>query len=94
MGAYKLLLTLMYGQHKWIERDNNYVRIPCAKIATHMRTRPVRIQKFLYLLEDWGVVDHISWNKYWATIRIIPPLGMRFIINIGQDITETIDVQQ
>lgn len=84
---YKLMLTLMYGHHKWIERDQDKIRFPNAIMAKHLKVGVARIQEYLYLLEDWDIIGTVRVNKYWTTVSIIPPVNM--VHNMG----ETIDVR-
>lgn len=96
IGPYKLLMTLMYGQHKWIEREKGTVRVPCAKLASHFNTSASRIQERLYLLEDWGCLNHVRWNRCWTTLQINPPVGMAYVVdNIECDnnIGDIVDVR-
>ena len=76
IGPYKIFVTMLYGQHKWIERDGSSVRLPISKAATYMRTRANRIIGYLMLLEDWGLVESVKINEFWATIQLRTPLGM------------------
>lgn len=94
IGAYKLLLLLMYGDHKWIERDGANIRIPCAKLASHFRTSANRIQDRLYLLEDMQCLNMVRWNRYWATVQVRPPKNMGYMIECDNNMDfEVIDVK-
>lgn len=80
LKPYKLALTLLYGQHKWIERSETQIRIPVSRAASHFKLRAARLQEYLYLLEDWGILTSVKWNQYWATIEVQVPQGMSFIV--------------
>ena len=100
---YKLMMVLLYGQHKWIERDGATIRVPNARCATHMRTRANKIREYLYELENWGFIDKVRWNPYWFSITPRMPVGMAWSIGGSAYVsyvsdndqtleTETIDV--
>lgn len=85
IGPYKLLVTMLYGKHKWIERDGPTVRLPVPRLANHMRIRAGRLREYTYLLEDWGVVASVRWNPYWVTITLLAPEGAEYRIGETYD---------
>lgn len=86
VGPYKLLMVILFGKFKWVERDGAMVRIPLARLAGHMKTRSGRIQEYLYLLEDWGLVSNLRWNPYWFSVTPETPQNMAWIVGAGQPI--------
>jgi hypothetical protein len=89
---YKLLVTLLYGHHKWLERDGGKVRFPCAIMSKHLKVPACRVQDYLYLLQDWGLLESVRWNRYWATIQISVPVDMEYR-ECDDNIGEVVDVQ-
>lgn len=79
LGPYRLLATMLYGQHVWLTREGGTVRAPISRLATHMRTRANRIQEYLYELEDMGLIDTMRWNPHWCTVYLRCPENMAVI---------------
>ena len=88
ISTYKLALTLLFGQHSWIERDGTKTRIPVPRLATHFRTRPPRIREQLYILENWGVLTSVQWNQYYVTIQVTVPVNMGFLMSEPESVPE------
>lgn len=85
-APYKLMMILLYGQHKWIDRNGPITVLPVATAAKHMRTRANRINEYLTQLETWGFLS-FTWYKHFAKITIETPVGMAY------DLGEIVDVE-
>lgn len=88
---YRLGFILLYGQHKWIERDRGYIRFPMTAMAKHMKMPRKYIPTQLEHLQRWGIIQSFRCHKYTATIQITVPQGMSYLVGPDPIYTEIKD---
>lgn len=85
---YRIAMTLLYGKHRWIERDGPNIRIPVARAAAHFKVRAGKLREHLYTLENWGFIWAMRWNSSWATIQMSPPAQSEFGGDMDGDVID------
>lgn len=89
VAPYKLLMLILYGQHKWITRAGGMATFPVPMLAKNLRTRAHRVQEYMEILHSQGFIDY-QWHKHIVNVKITPPVGMAFV---AEHSMETIDVK-
>ena len=75
---YRLLCILLYGKMDWLARDGYAVTAPVGVLANCLKTRPHRLQEYVYALEDWGLVETARYNPHWVQVQLKTPVGMQW----------------
>lgn len=81
MLPYKMLIIILYGRFKWVDRDpSGIVRVSIPMACYHMNIRRKRLYRTLEELDDWGLID--KWEGKLHVLRVQPviPIGMAFTI--------------
>ncbi len=77
LGAYRLLVQLLYGQFRYIEvLPRGVLRVTSIyKVARSLGTESNHVRAWLVHLENLGYLESLSWapNRQAAQFRLRPP---------------------
>lgn len=80
---YKLLVIVLYGRFKWVNRDPlGVTRLPTARLCSYLRTDTQRLREAMESLDDWGVITRWKWWGHY--IEIVPEVPQGMIIKIPE----------
>ena len=85
---YKLLVIILYGRFKWIDRSEaGVVRIVSPLACHHMNVRRRMLYAAIETLDDWGIIKECKKTKY--SLRVTPEVPKGMAINISEMTVES-----